>query len=136
MHVVHRSDEAVLTAVEEWIELLAGGRYQEAFERLDPNGPYEWSPELIRDTAAGYGDPFGHTNDGVSHRVTSVATAEASTTPPYRDVEWRDKPIRGFIGVVHHDVPLDGVWSDLTAIFLLREQTSGITLVLDQLHVL
>jgi len=136
MRVVQRSNEAVLAAVEEWIELLADDRYQEAFERLDPNGQYEWTPELIRNTAAGYGDPCGHTNDGVSHRVTSVANARESKTPVYRDVEWHGKPIRGFIGVVHHDIPLDGEWSDLTAIFLVREVKGGVSLVLDQLHVL
>lgn len=40
------------------------------------------------------------------------------------------------MGMVEYDLPINGVWSDLTAIFWLRRMPDGLALELYDIHIL
>lgn len=56
---------------------------------------------------------------------------------PRPEVERFPDPGPDNLGDVHYDLPLNGSWSDLTAVFTLSLTDDGaLTLVLDEIHVL
>jgi hypothetical protein len=50
-------------------------------------------------------------------------------------VQRYSKNARGFVGDVWYDLNINGLTSDLTATFGLREVPGGLALVLDDIHV-
>jgi hypothetical protein len=129
----------ILDTVRDWVELLAQERYNEAFQMLyHPENDY-WTAELIRTVVANYGsiEPL---KGGSTYRVTSLTDRSLTQHPnPYQNV-WRygDNAQRdkNHIGDVHFGLPLNGEWSDLTAIFNIVRLNDTLTLQLDDIHVL
>lgn len=135
------SREQILPFVQEWIELLAQNRYEDAFGWLCRGEDEPWTPDLLRQLVSNYGT-LEPRKDGRIFRVTSFESAVQGHGPdnPYRDVEWFDENesarMKGRVGDVHFDVPLDGEMSDLTAIFWIWSHDEGYVLQLEDLHVL
>ena len=65
----------------------------------------------------------------VEHRITDWRTAIVVDTPPTHDVNRE-------INEVWFDLPLDGIWSDLTATFDIWKLDKCIVLQLEQIHVM
>lgn len=131
------SDEDILKVVREWVELLAQNRYEEAFALTGYASTDEWSPELLHLLTANYGD-LEPRQDGETFEVTSLydnPILPAGRKSSYQDVEWQPEN-RGCVGWVHFDLPLDGEWSDLTAVFKINQVTDGLALELQTIHVL
>ena len=63
------------------------------------------------------------------HKITDWRTAEIEDTEPTHNIRREDSE-------VWFDLPLDGVWSDLTATFDIRELDDCIVLQLEQIHVM
>jgi hypothetical protein len=128
--------EPVLIAwVREWLDLLAGGRLEDACGRLDEPNSYglRWTPAALTDLVE---DTFGPgTRFRVEHpegpRFSPVATALGRRPPmigAYKDGS-------GFW--VDHHVPLNGEYSDLTAQFkFLWRGNHVLAVILHDLHVL
>ena len=121
-------DDDILAFIRSWAESLADERCQDALGMVDARS--HWTPELLRTTIENYGfiEPL---SDGQVFRVTP---ADRATGPlrPRHEVTWFDE-VRG---LVHFDLPLNGEWSDVTALFDLERTHRGIRLVLDDVHVL
>jgi hypothetical protein len=125
------SDEELLRFVDQWIDALACGDYAGAFAMTEHDPYYRWSPELIRSVIQGYGLPEPHR----SGETFSVTSREAATGgPPDREVN-RETIRPDVLAEVICDLPLNGVWSDLTATFRAERRADSVAIVLQEIHV-
>jgi hypothetical protein len=128
------SDEELLAAIDQWVELVADEHYDDALAFL-PARDY-WTPDLLSRVIRGYGLLEAHPS-GTSFRVTSPTTAGPGSKTRYRQVDrWPEPNQIGTVGVLQYDLPLNGQWSDVTALFDLRPHDDILDLVLDDIHVL
>jgi hypothetical protein len=84
---------------------------------------------LLRTVVTNYGS-VEPTRDGTTYRVTPLGTARGGPVPRHR-VDRDGDRIR-----VWFDLPLNGEWSDLTATFDVVRRDQGLSLVLDDVHVM
>ena len=131
------TDDLILGVVREWVAMLSSGDYVGAYQMMGHEDRYGWSPDLIRKVIEGYGSPKPH-RSGHKFRVSTVD--HASGKPAYRKVERFSEPIDLgddviAIADVLHDLPLDGMWSDLTARFQVQTCGNDMILVLEEIHV-
>ena len=115
---------------------MAQEKYDEAFQMLRFHPMEHWSPELIETVIRNYGfiEPR---EDGLTFKVTSIK--DASEGKAFYDVKWYgEDPNRPaeYLGMVAFTLPLNGEWSDDTAVFDIVEVDGEITLELDDIHVL
>lgn len=131
------SDAEVLAVVRRWVDLLAAGQYAQAQALLLRDGAErDWPPELVAEVIAAYEPPSGASSGAVSH-VTPVGQAQVLDLRPHHEVaRWEAGGRPGVVGDVHFDLPMNGAWSDLTAIFWLRRVAEGMALELFDIHVL
>ncbi|WP_121811519.1 hypothetical protein [Mucilaginibacter kameinonensis] len=129
-------------AVLYWIELLAEGKYHEAY-RLTLHDPYYgWNSPNIKSVINGYGLPDEMLEE--KYRVTASDTAIIKNNiHPYKDIEFygdlAKKPHKlhnmTIIGAVCYDLPINGEWSDLSATFKILQRENFIMLELNEIHV-
>lgn len=122
------SDETILALVRQWVNFIASDRMESAQDLLDTNDvEREWSPSLIRELLSRYEPP----------RVTCVEAAQVGDLVPRHTVDrWASDTDSTRIGTVEFDLPLDGFWSDLTAIFWVKFHPEGLVLELYDIHVM
>ncbi len=130
------TDEQILDVIRAWVELLAQERYEDAFQMLRYHPAEHWSPALIRAVVTNYGfiEPR---KDGATFKVTSLKDNPEGEA--FHGVEWYgddpNKPAE-YLGVAAFTLPLNGEWSDVTAMFDIVEEGGGLVLELDDIHVL
>jgi hypothetical protein len=132
------TDEELLRVIESWVELLAMGRFDEAFSQILCCSDVGWTPELIRTVITNYGSPEPR-RDGKVFRVTPILREHSSGDRYFYEVErYGDDPNRPqeYIGAVAYNLPLNGEWSDLTVMFDLILVDDALVLSLDDIHVL
>ena len=75
--------------------------------------------------------------DSATFKVTSLKANPAGK--PFHGVEWygddTNKPAE-YLGMAAFTLPLNGQWSDVTAMFDIVEDDGGLVLELDDIHVL
>jgi hypothetical protein len=129
---VDASDDELLATVDEWVELLVQERYDDALANM--RAREHWTSDLLRQVISGYGFSEPHPS-GSRFRVTSPK--EASGRQHYRRVDrWTEANAIGAIGVILYDLPLNGKWSDVTALFDILASSGPLVLELDDIHVL
>lgn len=130
---LNASDDQLLDCVRDWIGHLASGDYAAAAEFLHPperEHAAEWTAERLKLFITNYGSDQPLT-DGRRMTVTPIESARGRQTP-YQDVtRFEDRP-----PMIEFDLPLDGEWSDLTAIFDLIDVDGRWAFALQDLHVL
>lgn len=141
------SKEEIKELVIEWNELLAQEKYKEAFEMfLAENNELDWTPELLESAVYTYGCP-GYTREEAEkefgssdYKVTSILQNPnrdqiIESIDISSDYGWMGK---NDIAVIHYgNVPLNGMMSDLTAIFFVRKVNDDqLTLSFVDLHVM
>lgn len=111
--------------IELWLQQLSAGNWAEVIDMLDEPNSYgvKWGEAEIRSSLDEY----------------SRSKPWAVTDPKSLDVsghtgfgEFNDSSGFWF----DYDIPLDGVWSDLTAQFEFKKRGDGYALVLHDIHVL
>lgn len=124
--------EQIRQAITDWIGLLAADRYDEAFSMLYRLRNDPWTAEKIRNAIANYG--LGQAQpDGQTFKVTSSSDAiQKGVRTRYQDVEWFEDGE----GVAHFDLPLNGEWSEVTAVFDILPMEEGVVLRLNGIEVL
>ena len=129
------TDAKILSVVEAWVDVLANGQFESALAIVEHN-PVRTASEL-KELIEGYGrmPPHGH----VSTRITPPRAAIVADISPSHHVTWfgphpdRAVELEAF---VTYDLPVNGVWSDLTALFWLKRISHGYVLQLEDIHVL
>jgi len=134
---VSATDADIFAVVQRWVDLLADGDFGQAQSLLMRDGAErEWTPQVVADLIESYELPPAVRSVGKS-RVTPIGEASVFDIQPRPSVSrWVADGRPGVVGDVHFDLPINGVWSDLTAIFLLRQVAGGIALELFDIHVL
>jgi len=133
------SSEDVLVVVREWVVLLAKEKYEEAYQMTfhADSSLENWTPELMQTLVTNYGscEPM---RNGTTYRVTALNDEIVSGREnPYREVNFFEKKNRqNLVGHVDFDLPLNGEWSDVTAIFNILEIEGSWVLWLEDIHVL
>jgi hypothetical protein len=122
------SDAEILAAVRAWVELLEQRRFEDAVE-LATSSESHWTPELLETVIRNYGfvEPR---SDGRTFAVRFPNGAENAS--PRQEV-WRFGDDRGHL---EFDLPLNGEWSDVTALFDFQREGDSLVLELDDIHVL
>jgi len=126
------SDEDILSAVREWVELLAKEEYEEAYRFFvsSEHNRWQWSPQLLKRIIRTYGGLYG---DQEKFSITPVEkTSEGSE--PRHDVH-RDRKDE-HKGYVWFDLPLNGKWSDLTAILTFQVNGGSLVIELESIEVM
>lgn len=131
---INAADIDILNAVDQWVNALADENYEAAYEMTYHPSSDHWTPELMKTAITNYGsiDPFP---DGRTYQVTPIETAKGDRVP-YRDVIWWKLERFPYRGDIHFDLPLNGEWSDLSAIFHIQQIGNSLVLELHDLHVL
>ena len=128
-------ENEIFQAIESWIDALAEKRYSDAFEMVYvPNGTH-WSKELLKSVVENYGSAEKRP-DGKISSVTSTKTAQVDDLEPRWEIDWYEEEREGEIAEVIVDLPVNGVWADLTAVFGLRKMAEDLTLELVRIDVL
>lgn len=125
-----------LTFARQWSKLLAAGNFAQACALLDkPGGDgLMWTPKLLQRTVE---DTFGPgTRFRLAHPEGVIYSdpddlplppANRATVGHYQD---------GSGYWLSWDLPLNGAWSDLTAMFEFKRGVAGFSVCLHDLHVL
>jgi hypothetical protein len=131
------TDAEVLGLAERWALELASHGAAAAMALLDTSESHEWTPFHVGNVIAGYGAPAQPGRSPA--RVTSPAMAAVATISPRHSVTWlsphagRDPRLEAHVS---YDLPINGAWSDLTALFWVKRVAAGYALTLDDIHVL
>jgi hypothetical protein len=125
-------DATIVAAIEEWVDFLANGKLDEATAWLyqPPHTTQPMTAELIDQLIVDYW--WDAPPAGGRHRVTQRESA-AGGGPRTSIVRLTADPTAGS---VYYALPVDGKWSDLTAIFEFRRLDDATVISLDDLHVL
>jgi hypothetical protein len=131
------SDIEVLALAERWVQELSVGGAEAAMALLDTSDTPEWTPQHVSSIVAGYGAPvqLGRSTS----RVTSPRSAAVAGLQPRHSVHWfpphpgRDARLEASVS---YDLPINGSWSDLTALFWVKRVPAGYALELEDIHVL
>lgn len=128
------SDAHVLAAVREWVDLLVEERYEDACTFLFQEGddPYAWTPELLKTLITNYGSLYLDDNEE-TFKVTSLEQARGNRTPRHDVNRIESGEPEGF---VWFDLPINGEWSDLTAVLDLTIVDDMLVLELDSIEVM
>ena len=101
------SDQQILGLVEEWVELLAKERYQDAFDLVPALPP--WTPARLKAAVEG-GSLAGSPATAEVLRVTSPLSAPGASHRLVR--RWGDPKLLKSVGQVEYDLPLEGQWPE------------------------
>lgn len=131
------SDAMILDLVYQWVNLIATEQIEEAQALLSTQTAItQWTPELIQELIAAYEFP-NHSASELPARITPIATARIDDISPRHTIDrWQSPDASGIVGSVEFDLPINGVWSDLTALFWIKQYPEGIALELNDIHVL
>ena len=126
------TDAEIRDAIGGWIDLLVADRYEEAHEMMFRFPDDTWTPDMMRTVVRHYGFTEPR-KDEQTFRVTPRAEAiERRRRGHYEDIEWFEDGG----GVAHFDLPLNGEWSDVTAIIDIVKHGEERVLRLNDIHVL
>lgn len=122
------TDADLIAIVDRWAGLLEAEDYQAAFEVTGHVAEMGWTPDLIRRVIKAYGDA------DPAQRVT--VGGEPTDVNQRKEVYRYEAPGPGGIGYVWYDLNISGLATDLTATFDVRGGPDGLTLMLNDTHVM
>jgi|SRR5687767_2133346 len=122
------TDEDLIRFVDKWAMLMEKEDYEAAFAFTAHVREMEWTPNLIREVVKAYGDARS------SQRITLLG--RPSDVEQRKEVRRWTRNSYGVIGEIWYDLNIDGVASDLTATFDIREGNDGLTVSLNDIHVM
>ncbi|HEY7215158.1 MAG TPA: hypothetical protein VIC28_11045 [Thermoanaerobaculia bacterium] len=122
------TDSELIAFIDRWAALLEREDYEAAFAFTDHIPEMKWTPALVRELIKSCGDAEP------DQRVT-VEGVPTDITQRKRVDRWPTNA-HGCFGEVRYDLNIDGKASDLTATFALVWTDGGVTVHLDDIHVM
>ena len=122
------SDAELIALIDRWAALLEREDYAGAFGFTDHIPEMGWTPELIREVIKSYGDADPGQRVTVGGVPTDISQRKAVDRWPTN--AW------GCFGEIWYDLNIDGKASDLTATFALKWADCGVTVHLNDIHVM
>jgi hypothetical protein len=128
------SDTELIACLSEWSDLMAAGDYAAAVAFLHPpaegSNAETWTATSLKTYIENYGS-WDRLADGSLMRVTSIASAEHRRRAPHEVFRYQHQ-----LPDIEFRLPLDGEWSDLTAMINMVEVNGRWAFVLYDLQVL
>jgi hypothetical protein len=129
-------EQEIVATLYQWVSFLEQENYQSAYALTDHEGP-NWTPVVLQKLIENYGslEPLDE-----RFLVTDRLAAQGTSIDP--EFQWFPKPeeVLGelILGILHFELPLNGEWSDLTAIFYIvgAKASSEVRLKLTDIHVM
>jgi len=121
-------DEELIRFVDHWAALMEKEDYHAAFAFTGHVPEMKWTAELIGEVVKAY----GHAKPG--QKVT-VAGKPADVEQRQKVTRWK-RNRHGVVGEIWYDLNIDGLASDLTATFDICEENDGLTIRLNDIHVM
>ena len=125
---VQSRDEELIAYIDQWAALLEKGEYAEAFSLTDHQPEMNWTADLVRDVIKSYGEASPTQRVTLAGKPTDISQRKNVCRFP--------KNKHGAIGHIWYDLNIDGSASDLTATFEILEKAGGLTIRLDDIHVM
>lgn len=128
--------QAVDEEVHRWFDCLANGDYEAAYN-LTFHGPYyEWTPELIESMINSCGLP--HEEGETKYVLTDWRIDNGKDRGGEFNLYDKHVENGGYtqLGYGYYEVPLNGEWGDLSAVFRIVRYKEGAALLLAEVHVL
>jgi hypothetical protein len=122
------TDEEFIRFIDGWALLLEREDYEAAFAYTDHSLAMGWTPELIRDVIKGYGEERPDQKVTVTGRPSDISQRKEVS-------RWMENRL-GEVGEIWYDLNIDGVASDLTATFRICRDSAGLTVRLNDIHVM
>ena len=143
---IDANDAEILEALDEWVQLLAEERYQDAYDFLYHESGDILTPELIKTAINNYGYAEPHWS-GKTFKVALPVGGGEEELLGNGEVEWEEEsPItryelgsvgKGILGQVLYPLPLEGEeQTDLTAVLDFRQVKGELVFHLETIHVL
>ncbi|MBC7881931.1 MAG: hypothetical protein H7Y37_11430 [Anaerolineae bacterium] len=131
------NDLEILAIVYAWAEALSQEDYALVYEMTYHPADDHIDKNLIRQLIENYGsiEPMG---DGSKFKVTALDSAVGDLKPRHEVTRYdqSDEPNSLIIGDIWFDLPLNGAWSDLTALFDIVLLEGTLVLQLHDIHVM
>lgn len=121
------SDDELIRFIDEWATLLEREDYEAAYKHTAHVLSMHWTPDLIREVIKAYGNADPNQKVTLQGKPTDVTQR--------KEVD-RWEGARDNFGEIWYDLNIDGKVSDLTATFELRRSGEGVTIHLNDIHVM
>lgn len=129
-------NEDVRAAIHKWVKLLATSSYEEAVGKLTALEQKVFTGEMLKEAIGRYSRRYREaTSMEDKKRYLPTITDPDELDAQEESIEIYPVAPDGTV-IVEYDLPLDGSWSDLTAIFHLVPKQGGYALSLYDVHVL
>jgi hypothetical protein len=122
------TDPELIAFVDRWATLLEREDYEAAFAFTDHIREMRWTPALVREVIKAYADADPDQRVTVDGVPTDVCQRKNVNRWPTN--------AQGCFGEIWYDLNVDGKASDLTATFDLRWTEGGVTVHLNDIHVM
>ena len=122
------ADVDLIAFADRWAVLMESEDYAAAFAFTEHDGAMKWTPDLIRDVVKAYGDADPNQRVTLDGKSTDISQR--------KNVDRWDANAHGAVGEIWYDLNIDGVVSDLTATFTLIQRADGLTIQLNDIHVM
>ena len=122
------SDDDLIRFADGWARLMEDEDYLAAFLYTGHDPQMRWTPDLIREVVKGYGPGVPAQKVTLDGRPTDVHQRKEVT-------RWPENRL-GSLGEIWYDLNIDGYASDLTATFTIHASSDGLTVALNDIHVM
>jgi hypothetical protein len=122
------TDEDLIAFADRWATLMESEDYTAAFTFTSHIPEMKWTPSLVREVVKAYGDAQP------TQKVTLHGNATGITQR--KEVDRWPKNAHGAVGEIWYDLNIDGLASNLTATFVILETSEGLTIALNDIHVM
>lgn len=128
-HLHHdATDTEIIHFIDQWVRLMEAEDYIAAHAYTAQSPHMGWTPVTMRQIVKSYDE---------CHLTQRVTLEGCETDIQQRKEIYRYAESRlGCIGYVSYDLNIDHVVTDLTATFDIRTDEHGLTIVLDDIHVM
>jgi hypothetical protein len=122
------TDADLIAFIDRWADLLEREDYDAAFAFTAHIPEMRWTPALVREVIKCYGEARPHQRVTVEGVPTDISQRK-------RVDRWATNAHACF-GEIWYDLNIDGMASDLTATFALKWADRGVTVHLNDIHVM
>lgn len=122
------TDDDLICFIDKWARLMEQENYEAAFNFTEHDPCMGWTPKLIQEVIKSYNECKPTQKVTVMGKPTDIVQKkEVSRWPQNRN---------GSLGEIWYDLNIDGFASDLTATFDIRVEATGLTICLQDIHVM
>lgn len=125
---VSASDEDLINFADEWAKLMEAEDYVAAFEFTSHEPSMHWTPVQIQQVIKSYDECSASQKVTLNGKPTDVSQRKEV-------MRWEENR-HGSIGQIWYDLNIDGYVSDLTATFDVQVGPDGLTVRLNDIHVM